>query len=75
MQTIVGSIRKVDWGRVQLNFSIVFPKGVLEDAPQFNVLTSSCYLMKKSSAVLQRDLVANFPNVSIIDLRQVYTIS
>ena len=26
---------------MQLNFSIVFPKGVLENAPQFNVLTTN----------------------------------
>ena len=73
METTVGSIRKVDWGRLQLNFSIVFPKGVLEEAPQFNVLTTTVP-DEKSSANLQRDLVAQFPNVSIIDLRQVYTI-
>jgi len=73
METIVGSIRKVDWGRIQLNFSIVFPKGVLENAPQFNVLTTYA-ADEQRSADLQRDLVAKFPNVSIIDLRQVYTI-
>ncbi len=73
MQTSVASIRKVDWGRVQLNFSIVFPKGVLEDAPQFNVLTTNAP-NEESSAALQRDLVTKFPNVSILDLRQVYTI-
>jgi putative ABC transport system permease protein len=73
METTVGSIRKVDWGRLQLNFSIVFPEGVLENAPQFNVLTT--YVTdEESSASLQRDLVAKFPNVTIIDLRQVYTI-
>jgi len=73
METTVGSIRKVDWGRVQLNFSIVFPKGVLEKAPQFNVLTT--YVAdEQGSADLQRDLVEKFPNVSVIDLRQVYTI-
>jgi putative ABC transport system permease protein len=73
MQTTVGSIRKVDWGRAQLNFSIVFPKGVLEDAPQFNVLTANAPNEERSAA-LQRDLVTNFPNVSIIDLRQVFNI-
>ncbi len=73
METTVGSIRKVDWGRVQLNFSIVFPKGVLENAPQFNVLTTNAP-NEQASANLQRDLVTQFPNVSIIDLRQVYTI-
>ncbi len=73
METTVGSIRKVDWGRLQLNFSIVFPEGVLEDAPQFNVITTAAP-DEQSSANLQRELVANFPNVSILDLRQVYTI-
>ncbi len=73
METTVGSIRKVDWGKLQLNFSIVFPKGVLEQAPQFNVFTTAVP-DEVSSANLQRDLVAKFPNVSIIDLRQVYTI-
>ena len=73
METTVGSIRKVDWGRLQLNFSIVFPKGVLENAPQFNVLTTNAP-SEESSAALQRDLVTKFPNVTIIDLRQMYTI-
>lgn len=73
METTVGSIRKVDWGNLQLNFLIVFPNGVLENAPQFNVLTTYAP-HEESSAALQRDLVANFPNVSIIDLRQVYNI-
>jgi putative ABC transport system permease protein len=73
METTVGSIRKVDWGQLQLNFSIVFPEGILEQAPQFNVITTSV-LDEASSAELQRDLVAQFPNVSVIDLRQVYTI-
>jgi putative ABC transport system permease protein len=73
METTVGSIRKVDWGRLQLNFSIVFPRGVLEEAPQFNVITTAAP-DEESSAKLQRELVAGFPNVSILDLRQVYTI-
>jgi putative ABC transport system permease protein len=73
METEVRSIRKVDWAQLQPNFSIVFPTGVLENAPQFNVI--STYVPdEESSAALQRDLVAKFPNVSIIDLRQVYTI-
>ena len=73
METVVGNIRAVDWGRAQLNFSIVFPKGILENAPQFHVLTTHVQ-DAESSASLQRDLVGRFPNVSIIDLRQVITI-
>ncbi len=73
METTVGSIRKVDWARMQMNFTIVFPKGVLEDAPQFHVITSFVP-DDSSSAMLQRDLVKKFPNVSVIDLRQMYTV-
>ncbi len=73
METNVGSIRKVDWGRAQLNFSIVFPTGVLENAPQFSVLTTFVP-DEASSADLQRDLVKQFPNISILDLRQIFTI-
>jgi len=73
METVVGSIRMVDWGQLQLNFSVVFPKGVLENAPQFNVLTTNAP-NEASSAKLQKIMVANFPNVTVIDLRQVYTI-
>ncbi len=73
METTVGSIRKVDWAQIQLNFTVVFPKGVLEDAPQFNVLTTNV-TDAESSAALQRDLVRKFPNVTIIDLRQVFTL-
>jgi len=73
METIIGSVRKVDWGRMQLNFSVVFPTGVLENAPQFNVLTTNVP-NEAVSADLQRDLVQKFPNISVLDLRQVYTI-
>jgi|TARA_R110002020_G_scaffold4110_1_gene18189 putative ABC transport system permease protein len=73
METKVGSIRDVDWSQLQINFNIVFPKGVLEKAPQFHVFTTAAS-DEQQSADLQRNLVAQFPNVSIIDLRQVFTI-
>ena len=73
LNTVVGSVRTVDWSRMQLNFSLVFPKGVLEDAPQFNVLTTKVPGEEKS-AQLQQELVKEFPNVSIIDLRQVLSV-
>ncbi|NAS13078.1 FtsX-like permease family protein [Flavobacteriaceae bacterium R33] len=73
INTLIGSIREVDWGRLQLNFSVVFPEGVLEKAPQFNVLTTNAP-DEATSASLQRELVRKFPNVSIIDLRQMLNI-
>ncbi len=65
--TYVGSIREVDWRRVQTNFMVVFPSGVLESAPQFFVLVSKID-DPQISASFQQDLVKKFPNVSAIDL-------
>ncbi|WP_246054265.1 MULTISPECIES: ABC transporter permease [Antarcticibacterium] len=73
LNTVVASVRTVDWSRMQMNFSIVFPAGILEDAPQFRVLTTSLP-DEQTSAGLQQELVRNFPNVTIIDLRQVLTV-
>jgi putative ABC transport system permease protein len=70
MQTVVSSIREIDWGQMRMNFNIIFPKGVLENAPQFHVLSTNSP-DAKTSANLQRELVREFPNVSVIDLRQV----
>lgn len=70
MTTKVASIRTVDWGRMQLNFNIVFPKGILENAPQFNVLSTHAP-DEKSSAKLQSELIQKYPNISIIDFRQI----
>lgn len=73
MNTIVGSVRTVDWSRMQPNFSIVFPKGILENAPQFRVMTTKV-ANEDASATLQQELVRLFPNISIIDLRQVLSV-
>ncbi|GGD92637.1 ABC transporter permease [Planktosalinus lacus] len=70
LETEVTSIRAVDWSRAQMNFSLVFPHGVLESAPQFRVMTTQIP-DEQASAVLQQQLVAAFPNVTIIDIRQV----
>jgi len=73
MKTKVANIREVDWGRMQLNFSIVFPTGILEDAPQFNVLSTHTE-NEQTSAKLQNELIKKYPNISIIDLRQILTL-
>lgn len=67
IQTIVGGTREVEWNRVQTNFLVVFPTGVLEQAPQFHVLMTRVP-NNQVSAGLQRELVSRFPNVSAIDL-------
>ena len=70
LQTYVGSIRKIDWQRVQTNFLVVFPGGVLEQAPKFHVLLSR-FASAQQSAAFQQTMVERFPNVSIIDLNLV----
>jgi putative ABC transport system permease protein len=67
LSTIVGSIREVDWNRIQTNFLVLFPSGVLEKAPQFHVLVTRVP-NPTASARFQEGIVRSFPNVSIIDL-------
>jgi putative ABC transport system permease protein len=67
VSTKIASIRSVNWNKMQTNFLFVFPKGVLEDAPQFHVLLTRVP-SKKASALFQQAVVQQFPNVSIVDL-------
>ncbi|MGV3505295.1 MAG: ABC transporter permease [Adhaeribacter sp.] len=64
---IVGSLRKIEWNRVQTNFLVVFPAGVLEEAPQFHVLMTRVP-SQQASARFQQALVRSFPTISVIDL-------
>ncbi|WP_176621039.1 ABC transporter permease [Flagellimonas chongwuensis] len=73
MNTAVQSIREVDWSRLQPNFSVVFPAGVLENAPQFGVMTLRTP-DDDTSATLQQTLVRDYPNVSILDLKRILSL-
>lgn len=70
IRTKVTSIRKVDWSRFNLNFFMVLPPGVLEDAPGFNVVTTRTP-SPEASGELQRELAKEFANVTAIDLTQI----
>ncbi|WP_051080658.1 ABC transporter permease [Pontibacter roseus] len=63
----VAHLRRVDWNRVQTNFQVLFPKGVLEEAPQFHVLMTRSD-NEQQAAQFQRRVVETFPNVSAIGL-------
>ncbi|MFW5761985.1 MAG: ABC transporter permease, partial [Cyclobacteriaceae bacterium] len=65
--TYLGSTREIDWQRIQTNFMVVFPEGVLEDAPQFYVILTRID-EKQKAASFQQELVKQFPTVSLIDL-------
>ncbi|MBK6997003.1 MAG: FtsX-like permease family protein [Lewinellaceae bacterium] len=66
----VASVRKVDFNRVQTNFLVVFPKGVLERAPQLQGIVSKVQDADQS-AKFQSELVKRYPSVSAIDLTQI----
>ncbi len=70
IKTRIASMREIDWKRFQTNFFVVFPAGVLESAPTFNVLVSRV-ANAGESARLQSAVVAQFPNVSALDLTSV----
>jgi putative ABC transport system permease protein len=65
--TYVSSLRSVDWERFQTNFFVLFPSGVLEEAPQFFVVLTRTAGDAEAGA-LQSALFAGYPNVSSIDL-------
>lgn len=65
--TRLGSTRTIDWQRVQTNFLVLFPSGVLEQAPQFHVLITRVESAEQG-ALFQREVVKTNPNVSVIDV-------
>lgn len=65
--TYVGSIRKINFRKMESRFFILFPTGVLEDAPQFLILVTKSP-EKQTTADFRNAVVKNMPNASVIDL-------
>ncbi|WP_073062739.1 ABC transporter permease [Fodinibius roseus] len=70
VQAYVGSIREVDFRRVQPNFFMLFPAGVLEQAPQIFV-TVTRTPNREVAAGTQQAMVQDYPNVSAIDVSRI----
>ncbi len=68
MRVRISGIRKVEWQKDPPNFIFVFPKDVLEEAPQIFVTTTRINDPNVANQ-FQQKLVMLFPNVSLIDLR------
>jgi putative ABC transport system permease protein len=62
----VHNIRKADWGSLRPNFFLLAPPGVLDDAAAAQWL-SSFHLPAERRALL-RELIAAFPNVTVLDI-------
>ena len=68
----VTSVRKVEWADARAGgFMFVFRPGVLDDAPQTFIAPIGAPADAGGRARLQRDLTARFPNVSVVDLREI----
>jgi len=65
--TYIGSLRDVKFNQVSTNFLVIFPSGVLEEAPKFHVIITKTKDDLQAAAV-QSEIVREFPNISIINL-------
>jgi putative ABC transport system permease protein len=70
IETIITSLRTVDWQRFEPNFFVVFEPGVLDDAPHTSVLVTRLD-DPAARAALQTSLVRAYPNISSVDLTRV----
>ncbi len=66
----VASKREVDFQRVQPNFFMLFPTGVLESAPQIFVTVARAP-GNDASASVQQAVVQQYPNISAIDVSRI----
>lgn len=67
-QGVVTSIRRVDWERLTTNFFVIFSPGALADTPSSYV--TSFRVEAGDADSLRQQLVGQFPNLTIIDMRQ-----
>jgi putative ABC transport system permease protein len=68
--TRVSSLREVKNEALTPNFPILFQEGVLEDAPQINLVTSRSDSLAQVGQ-FQRALMSQFPSVTLFDLRTI----
>lgn len=61
----VSSLRKLSWDSMRVNFFVLAPPGVIEDAPA-SYITS--FHLPPERAAATADLVKRFPNLTLIDV-------
>src|SRR5690606_18976025 len=70
VETVIRAIRRVNWRQIGTTFFMVFPSGVLEEAPQTFALSLS-----PSNSDVKLDIIRSFgkkfPNISSIDLTSI----
>ena len=68
MKAKISGVREVEWQKDPPNFIFVFPAGIMEEAPQVFVTATRIDNQQQANS-FQQQLVMQYPNVSLIDLR------
>lgn len=71
----VANIRQVDWRNARTGFLVVFRPGPLDRAPAKFIAAIKGPADPRSRARLQRDLIDKYPNVSVVDVRDIIEIA
>ena len=67
----VTSIRRVDWRNSRTGFLVLFRPGTLENAPQTLIAAINGPPEATARTHFQRDILEQFPNVSVIDVADI----
>ena len=65
----ISNLRRIDWTSLGINFVMVFSPGLLERAPQSEIATVQ--VASDQELALERAVVAQFPNVTAIRVKEV----
>jgi putative ABC transport system permease protein len=71
----VANIRRVDWRNARTGFLVVFRPGPLDHAPAKYIAAIKGPADAGARARLQRDLIYKYPNVSVVDVRDVIEVA
>jgi putative ABC transport system permease protein len=71
----VANIRQVDWRNARTGFLVVFRPGALDRAPTKYIAAINGPTDSGARARLQRDLIDKYPNVSVVDVRDLIEIA
>lgn len=64
----IANLRQIEWGRLGINFAIVFAPGTLEAAPQTHL--AALYAPPQAAETVVGRLAQRFPNLSAIPVRE-----
>jgi putative ABC transport system permease protein len=70
VESVITSVRRVEWARFEANFFFVFEPGTLDDAPQ-SLVSLVRVGNDTARAAAQREIVQRHANISVVDLATV----